>query len=103
MGNVVEQIRMNGSFIKKDPSTGLFFDADDFMIRDKISQAFRNSLNQKKRSISPKNRKIYVLTPENVAFLNSKESKNHSTSAKASESLLKVQKQPCDSFQKFIE
>jgi len=52
LSNIVDHIRVKGSFIKKDRARGQYFDADDFLARDKISQAFRNAINQKKRSKS---------------------------------------------------
>jgi len=52
LSNIVDHIRIKGSFIKKDRARGQYFDADDFLARDKISQAFRNAINQKKRSKS---------------------------------------------------
>jgi len=54
VSSIIGQVRKNGgAFIKKDHDTGLWFDADNFLARDKISQTFRNILYQERK----KNRK----------------------------------------------
>jgi len=50
--SILEQIRANGAFVKKDVKTGLWFDACDVLARDKISQAIRKMLSTNKKSKS---------------------------------------------------
>jgi len=100
--HVLEQIQMDGSFIKKDINTGRFFNVDAFMARDKISQAFRFSLNRKKRPIRKKNRKIFVLNPQMVAALNSKKN-SYLENAQLSTSSPELQMQSFDGFSELIK
>merc|ERR1711933_375441 len=46
ISSIVAETRVHGSFIKKDANTGLWFEADEVLARDKISQAFRNLKNK---------------------------------------------------------
>jgi len=47
VSSILEQIhKKGGAFIKKDQETGLWYDAENYLARDKISQTFRNALNQ---------------------------------------------------------
>lgn len=63
LSSIVDQIRTNGGiFIKYDPGHELWFEVDDALARDKISQAFRNTAYQKNNrdknnDISNKNKK----------------------------------------------
>jgi len=44
ISSIVAQIRSSGHFVKEDPNvTGLWFDVDDVIAREKIAQAFRNA------------------------------------------------------------
>lgn len=46
--SIVNQIHENGGiFVRKDPATGTWFEVDDVSAREKISQAFRNSIYRK--------------------------------------------------------
>lgn len=53
ISSVVDQVCMNGCFVKKDSETGLWFKADDVLARDKTSQAFRNTWNAQNKQSSP--------------------------------------------------
>jgi len=41
ISSIVSHIKSNGAFVKKDPDTSLWYEADDFLARDKTSQAIR--------------------------------------------------------------
>merc|ERR1712151_99913 len=45
LSSIVQQVRTNGAFVKRDVETGLWFVADDFLARDKVSKAIRSCLN----------------------------------------------------------
>jgi len=46
--SIVNQIHKNsGIFVRKHPTTGTWFEVDDVIAREKISQAFRNSIYRK--------------------------------------------------------
>jgi len=58
VSSIVGNVRKNGgSFIKKDHDTGLWFDANNFLARDKISQTFRNILYQERKNNRKRRRK----------------------------------------------
>jgi len=59
VSSILELVRKNGgSFVKKDYDTGLWYDAEPFLARDKISQTIRNSLrlNNKKSKVNKRSR-----------------------------------------------
>jgi len=58
--SIVEEINANGSFIKKDTETGLWFAADDILSRDKTSQAIRNMLNKRSKRKSVGKKRFYT-------------------------------------------
>jgi len=41
ISSIVANIKSKGAFVKKDPDTSLWYQADDFLARDKTSQAIR--------------------------------------------------------------
>jgi len=41
ISSIVAETKLNGFFLKKDINTGLWFEADEVLARDKISQTFR--------------------------------------------------------------
>merc|ERR1711933_184205 len=75
ISSIVAETRAHGSFIKKDANTGLWFEADEVLARDKISQAFRNLKNKSRhRSAQPAlccsstSRQSSVSRPQNLAI-----------------------------------
>jgi len=50
LSSIVAGIRANGFFLKKDTQTSLWFEADEVLARDKISQSFRRSKNENHRA-----------------------------------------------------
>jgi len=59
VSSILELVRKNGgSFVKKDYDTGLWYDAEPFLARDKISQTIRNSLRltTKKNKVNKRSR-----------------------------------------------
>jgi len=50
--SILDQIRINGNFVKKDDKTGLWFIVDDVLARDKIYQTIRKMLRNNKTSKS---------------------------------------------------
>jgi len=57
--SILELVRQNGgAFVKKDYETGLWYDAEPFLARDKISQTIRNALrlNTNKNKVKKRNR-----------------------------------------------
>merc|ERR1712151_419545 len=64
LSSVMEKVRLNeGAFIQKDTAMGLWFDADEGLARDKVSQIFRNALyynekrSQKEKMVKMQNKK----------------------------------------------
>jgi len=57
LSTIIAQVRMNGGFVKEDSKTGQWYDVGDTMAREKISQTFRDALQDKYKSSTAFKRK----------------------------------------------